>query len=259
MTSYNFDRVAAQYDATRGFPPGVANRICTWILSRLPNDPAVTELGVGTGRIAMPFIERGVRYWGIDISEAMVSRLMAKLGPAGLRRAQIHIADITQPLPLAEQSQDAVIAVHVLHLVDSLKALEQVRRVLKPHGALIWGHTRHDELSPLALIRPKFHEIVAELGAGKPRNWEQQQARELLARWGAQASRHIGAVWQETQTPRQVLEPLREKAMSSTWHIPDAILAEAIRRTEAWAKEQYRGLDDPHEYDVSFVVDWYQF
>lgn len=259
MTNYNFDRVAALYDATRGFPPGVGGRISTWVLSRLPADPAVTELGVGTGRIGIPFIERGVRYTGFDISEAMLSRLLAKLN-GNLHRGQIQFADVTGPLPLPDHSQDAVIAVHVLHLVDAIKALEQVRRILKPHGALVWGHTSHDELSPHGRIRPKFHEIVAQLGGGRPgRDFMVQPARELLAAWGAQVSRHTAAVWQETQTPRQVLEPLREKAMSSTWHIPDTVLAEALKRTEAWAEAQYGGLDHPHEHDVRFLVDWYQF
>jgi len=36
------------------------------------------ELGVGTGRIALPLAQRGVRVHGIDLSEAMVARLEAK-------------------------------------------------------------------------------------------------------------------------------------------------------------------------------------
>ena len=36
------------------------------------------ELGVGTGRIAVPLAQRGVRVHGIDLSEAMVARLRAK-------------------------------------------------------------------------------------------------------------------------------------------------------------------------------------
>jgi SAM-dependent methyltransferase len=38
------------------------------------------ELGIGTGRIALPLAERGVRVAGIDDSEAMVARLRAKPG-----------------------------------------------------------------------------------------------------------------------------------------------------------------------------------
>lgn len=257
MTNYNFDRVAAQYDATRAFPPEVRERICTWMLARLPADPAITEIGVGTGRIAVPFIERGVRYSGFDISQAMLDLLQAKIGDRP--NAILAIADITQPLPLPEQSQDTVIAVQILHLVDSVKALEQVRRVLKPHGALIWGWIEHGAQAPNSQIRPQFKAFVKELGGAFRTDYNQQPARDLLARWGARASHHTVAVWQGHETPRQAIDPLRQKVMSSTWHIPDEILAEAAARTEAWAVAEYGDLDRPLAYELSFGVDWYQF
>src|SRR4051794_13621482 len=106
MTNYNFDRVSEHYDASAGMPPGLAEQICQWLLSRLPEDPAITESGVGPGRIALPFIRRDVRYTGFDISEQMVARLREKLGGA-LHQAQICLADVTEQLPLPGQSQDA--------------------------------------------------------------------------------------------------------------------------------------------------------
>ena len=45
------------------------------------------ELGIGTGRIALPLAERGVRVAGIDSSEAMVARLRAKPGGGDLEVA----------------------------------------------------------------------------------------------------------------------------------------------------------------------------
>jgi SAM-dependent methyltransferase len=38
------------------------------------------ELGIGTGRIALPLARRGVAVRGIDLSQAMVARLRAKPG-----------------------------------------------------------------------------------------------------------------------------------------------------------------------------------
>src|SRR5438045_8888492 len=38
------------------------------------------ELGIGTGRIALPLAQRGVPVYGIDLSNAMVDRLRAKPG-----------------------------------------------------------------------------------------------------------------------------------------------------------------------------------
>jgi len=255
---YNFDRVADKYDATRGLPPGVTDRISRWILSRLPADPAVAEIGVGTGRIAIPFIERGVRYTGFDISQQMLDRLHEKLG-GDLRRAAIHVADITQPLPVPEASQDAVIAVHIFHLVDAIKALEQVRRILKSHGALVWGYSKHGDLSVRQTIRSRFHELMLELGAPPRRDFFAQSAREQLAAWGAAVSQHVVAVWTEQETARNNIERMRSGVMSSTWGTSDEWRAEAGRRLEAWALAQYGDLDRVHDVEERFVIDWYQF
>ena len=43
-------------------------------------DQSALELGIGTGRIALPLSKRGIRVRGIDLSEAMVARLRAKPG-----------------------------------------------------------------------------------------------------------------------------------------------------------------------------------
>ena len=49
-------------------------------LVALAGDGAALEFGVGTGRVALPLAERGVRVHGIDLSEAMVAKLRAKPG-----------------------------------------------------------------------------------------------------------------------------------------------------------------------------------
>jgi SAM-dependent methyltransferase len=49
-------------------------------LADLAGDGAAVELGIGTGRIALPLSARGVPVHGIDLSAAMLSRLAAKPG-----------------------------------------------------------------------------------------------------------------------------------------------------------------------------------
>jgi ubiquinone/menaquinone biosynthesis C-methylase UbiE len=254
---YNFDRVSNQYDATRGMPGEVAERICRWVRSRLPADPAVTEVGAGTGRIGLPFIQQGVRYTGIDISEQMLGRFRAKLG-GSLQRGQLLVADLHQEIPLPGQSQDAVLAVHILHLTDAGRAMPHIRQILKPHGALVWGYEHHDELSPRFHIRQHFRATAAALGFGQWRDFTVPAARRLLAEWGARESRHMVAVWPEQETCRQALDAMRERTLSFTWEMPDDVLAEAARRTEAWARAQYGDLDRVFALEKRFMVDWYQ-
>src|SRR5690606_3795631 len=49
-------------------------------LARLAGDGRALELGIGTGRIALPLAQRGVPVHGIDLSQAMIARLRAKPG-----------------------------------------------------------------------------------------------------------------------------------------------------------------------------------
>jgi SAM-dependent methyltransferase len=52
------------------------------VLAELANGGEALELGIGTGRIALPLAARGVKVTGLDASPAMVGRLRAK--PAGM-------------------------------------------------------------------------------------------------------------------------------------------------------------------------------
>jgi SAM-dependent methyltransferase len=75
--------VAAGYDESEAdmFAPPVVEPAVDF-LADLAGDGAALELGIGTGRIALPLAQRGVRVHGIDLSEAMVARLRAKPGGA---------------------------------------------------------------------------------------------------------------------------------------------------------------------------------
>src|SRR3954452_21579155 len=50
------------------------------LLAELAGNGRALELGIGTGRIALPLAQRGIPVHGIDLSEAMLARLRAKAG-----------------------------------------------------------------------------------------------------------------------------------------------------------------------------------
>jgi SAM-dependent methyltransferase len=72
---------AERYDADSPdmFDPAVVDPAVSF-LADLAGDGGALELGIGTGRIALPLSRRGVRVHGIDLSPAMVARLKAKPG-----------------------------------------------------------------------------------------------------------------------------------------------------------------------------------
>jgi predicted TPR repeat methyltransferase len=74
------ERVAKSYDESADmFEPAVVEPVVSF-LADVAGDGAALELGIGTGRIALPLSRRGVRVHGIDLSSAMVARLRAKPG-----------------------------------------------------------------------------------------------------------------------------------------------------------------------------------
>lgn len=78
---YFAENIAAGYDesAASMFRPDVVDPAVE-LLAELAGDGPALELGVGTGRIALPLAGRGVPVHGIDLSRAMVDRLHAKPG-----------------------------------------------------------------------------------------------------------------------------------------------------------------------------------
>src|SRR5262245_56884045 len=79
--NYFDEPVARRYDADSGdmFDPAVVEPAVSFIAD-LADSGAALELGVGTGRIALPLSQRGIRVHGIDLSPDMIAQLRAKPG-----------------------------------------------------------------------------------------------------------------------------------------------------------------------------------
>ena len=74
---YFGEEVAARYDDSTA---DMESEPVVDFLAALAGDDPALELGIGTGRIALPLVQRGVRVAGIDLSTAMVAKLREKRG-----------------------------------------------------------------------------------------------------------------------------------------------------------------------------------
>ncbi len=102
------DRFADVYDDWYGSITDTA--ACVDALARLAGDRgSVLELGVGTGRLAVPLAERGLDVTGVDASAAMLARLAAKPGGRGVTGV---LGDMADPA-----AAGAVVADHRFDLV----------------------------------------------------------------------------------------------------------------------------------------------
>jgi SAM-dependent methyltransferase len=78
---YFDERVASRYDESSAemFDPAVVDPVVDFV-AELAGRGRALELGIGTGRIALPLAQRGVHVHGIELSQAMVARLRSKPG-----------------------------------------------------------------------------------------------------------------------------------------------------------------------------------
>ncbi len=292
MSSVSFDPVAHLYDATRGFPESVAGQIAH-ALDEAANGNAQTrffEVGVGTGRVAVPLSEHGRQYTGIDISEKMLSRFEEKLRAAGWKEdfmewgsmpdedgarkldvqrfiheekqgsMRLLIADMTA-IPFRDHSFDAVIAVHVFHLVsDWQKALQEVMRVLHPGGVLVrcWEENWEELWKPgPGDIRKQWSKIVVEeLGGSTARpGVGEQVVTAWLQQQGFETEQVDVVTWEREITPRTILQGIEQRLWTSTLSVPDDIFAASIKRLREWMDEHYGAtIDDKYVQQQRFVI-----
>ncbi len=78
---YFSERIAARYDESAAdmFDPAAVDPVVDFLVEIVGSGRAL-ELGIGTGRIALPLAQRDVPVHGIELSKAMAQRLRAKPG-----------------------------------------------------------------------------------------------------------------------------------------------------------------------------------
>jgi SAM-dependent methyltransferase len=81
------ERIADVYDEWYGDATDVEGTVA--LVRRLAEGRPVLELGIGTGRLAIPMLEAGIEVHGIDASPAMVAKLRTKVGD----RIPVTVAD----------------------------------------------------------------------------------------------------------------------------------------------------------------------
>jgi SAM-dependent methyltransferase len=99
----------------------------------------VLELGIGSGRLALPIADRGLRVTGIDASAAMLERLAAK---PGAERVEVITGDMARADELVDGPFGVVlIAFNTLFNLTSeaaqLACLRACARLLLPEGSLL--------------------------------------------------------------------------------------------------------------------------
>lgn len=129
------ERIADVYDEMYGSL--FDTRGCVEFLAELAGDGLALELAIGTGRIALPLTERGVRVVGIDISPAMVDKLRAKPGGDAIEVHMGNFADVDVDgrFPLIYLVFNTLFALTTQE--EQIECFKNVSAKLEPGGAFV--------------------------------------------------------------------------------------------------------------------------
>jgi SAM-dependent methyltransferase len=134
-------RVAADYD--RLHPQVLTTDAAVERLAELAGEGPVLELGVGTGRLAIPLAARGLAVTGVDIAAAMLEQLAAK--PGGERVESVlgdfaELGDLAD-LGLPTSYRLVVVAADTFFLLTSqerqVRCVASVAEHLHPDGCFV--------------------------------------------------------------------------------------------------------------------------
>lgn len=219
----SFDRVATVYDETRGLSPRAVARVLAVLVDEL-GGKRVLEIGVGTGRYAVPLQKSGVRVIGVDISRRMVEFGLAK----GMR--DVLFADGSR-LPFVAGAFEVATTNHVLHLIENWRdVLAEVARVTREtYFSVI-------ERSERPSINHAYATFVRE--AGYDFHHPGIHERDLPALAKPDVVIPAGP-FHETIPAESLLRELEGRAYSNQWAVPEATHREAMARL--W--ETWRGKD----------------
>lgn len=248
--SVSFDRAAAYYDQTRSLPDDLMEVLVTRLVAELPRDGRCLEIGIGTGRIALPVMQRGIDVIGVDISMEMLRRLREK---SGSRTPPIAIADATR-LPFADGTFAGAIAAHVLHLIPAWRvALDELQRVVRPGGVVLASRAGGTRSEWQRAVRRHFY-----VEAGDP-SWPPgidtiELLDEEMRSRGAAVREVEDVVVESTATVSGLLAALEKGIWSACWSIDEPTRRRAVAATREWARHELGDLDVPRP--TSHHSDW---
>lgn len=214
-------------------------RLIPLLLAEIPQDGRCLEIGVGTGRIALPLVRAGVSIVGVDISREMLRRLVIN---AGGSTPPIAIADATR-LPFKDHGFGSAIASHVLHLIPNWEAaVDELFRVLRPGGVFLASRRGRPSRSWEGMVRRHF---IVEAG---DRRWPPgiDRIEDLDSHMQSRGAilRTLPELRVDGSSSISVLiDNLEAGYWSGCWNLDTPTRSRAAIATRQWAKDEFGDLD----------------
>ncbi|MEO8290056.1 MAG: class I SAM-dependent methyltransferase [Gaiellaceae bacterium] len=202
MSSY--DAIAALYDP---WSRSVREDIDFYVAEARKSGGPIVELGVGTGRIAVPIAQAGVRVIGVDDSEGMLAVCLARAEEAGVADLlDLRLGDLRRP-PVAERVRLAISPFRAfLHLTSDEERLDGLRAVyglLEPGGRFVFdvfAPSRED------VDETNGRWLEREPGIWERADWDLERRVLTLSVRGESGETTMRLAWRDPEEWRALLE-----------------------------------------------------
>ena len=251
-------QVAAQ-PSPSSWPPAIARSFTTTLLQAAPHGNAsrFLEVGTGSGRITRPLLERHVRLVGVDLCAAKLHRLAPHCQDPLHSLVQAEAAC----LPFPDASFDAIVTVHLLHLVANREeALHEFRRLLCPDGVYLRRGQEPHRDSPRARIHHRWQSLLMENHLPQRHGRRSSEAIDSTLRTvGAVCTQVKVACRQRVSTAGWEVDRVAHRTAAGTWTVPQHMLPRLLGILRAWAATEFGSLEQEFSYPDDLILDVWRF
>jgi len=224
----SFDRVADIYDRTRSLPEEVMERLVRVLVNELVGCKSVLDVGVGTGRFALPLQEAGLDVAGIDVS----GKMMDKARDKQVRNLVLGDARL---LPFRHDAFDVAISVHLLHLVSNWqRVVAEICRVTDKFLVSLFYVSKDP-------VGEAYDLLLREYGYERHRlGKSEQELKEMVT-----PAKSVLVTSYNTSSDNH-LANLAQRTSSSQWEIP----AEVNQKVVEKLRDQFAGKTFTHKLGI---------
>ena len=199
-----YDQIARIYDP---WSRSVVEDVAFYVEEAVRADGPALELGVGTGRIAVPMAAAGVPVTGVDTSEGMLEVARERAELAGVTElVDLRHGDMRDPPVDGEFALVAIPFRSLLHMesdADRRAALRAVRERLAPGGRFVF-----DVFTPGADDIADTHDrwLEREPGIWERATWSEETRTLILRVRGLDGEAEMSLAWLSVTEWRALLE-----------------------------------------------------
>jgi SAM-dependent methyltransferase len=198
----SYDNIARLYDP---WSASVTEDVDFYVAEAVRADGPIVELGVGTGRIAVPTVLAGVRVIGVDSSMGMLEVAREYAASTGVE-VDLRLGDMRDPPVEGEFPLVTIPFRSLLHMQtdeDRRAALRAVRALLAPGGRLVF-----DVFTPAADDIADTHGrwLEREPGIWERADWDEETRTLVLRLRSADAESEMSLAWLSVAEWRALVE-----------------------------------------------------